>query len=247
MLERSRLALRLAPDARATRDVRTIVTAPMKRPASASADPPVTLAAPPRKGGYARGDAARQRILAVAWEAFAEKGFRATSFNEIARAAGLTMPGLIHHFPSKVDLFAAVLEARDADDHARLLGALGEQPSVFEVLDAFVATARMNVDRASMVQLSHLIAAESARGDHPGTESVRAHFRNARGMVEQAVKRGIEAGEIPSDVRPEVVALQVVAMIEGLENQWLHEPDTIDLPGVFEAWIRDLKTELGNS
>lgn len=219
----------------------------MERPASVGADPPVTLTAPHRKGGYARGDAARQRILEVAWEAFAEKGFRATSFNEIARASGLTMPGLIHHFPSKVDLFAAVLEARDADDHARLLGALGEQPSMFEVLDAFVATARMNVDRSSMVQLSHLIAAESARGNHPGTESVRAHFRNARGMVRQAVERGIEAGEISPDVRPDVVALQVVAMIEGLENQWLHEPDTIDLPGVFEAWIRDLKTELGNS
>lgn len=219
----------------------------MERPVSTSADPPVMLTATRRKGGYARGDAARQRILEVAWEAFAEKGFRATSFNEIARAAGLTMPGLIHHFPSKVDLFAAVLEARDADDHARLLGALGEEPTLFEVLDAFVATARMNVDRYSPVQLSHLIAAESARGDHPGTERVRAHFRTARGLVEQAAERGIEAGEISSDVRPDVVALQVVAMIEGLENQWLHEPDTVDLPGVFEAWISDLKIQLSRS
>lgn len=216
----------------------------MARPISLTTDPPATLTAPRRKRGYARGDAARQRILEVAWEAFAAKGFRATSFNEIAKQAGLTMPGLIHHFPSKVDLFAAVLQARDTEDHAQLLAGLGEEPSVFEVLDAFVATARMNVDRYSLVQLSHLVAAESARGDHPGTDRVRAHFHTARELVEQAVQRSIDAGEINLCARPDVVALQVVAMSEGLENQWLHEPDTIDLAGVFEAWVEDLKSQL---
>jgi len=84
----------------------------------------------------------------VAWEAFAERGFRGTSFNEIAKAAGLTMAGLIHHFPTKVDLFAAVLAARDADDNTNLHSMLGDEPTGMQVLDAFVATARMNADRS---------------------------------------------------------------------------------------------------
>jgi AcrR family transcriptional regulator len=197
-----------------------------------------------RKVTYARGDAARRRILDVAWEAFAERGFRGTSFNEIAKAAGLTMAGLIHHFPTKVDLFTAVLAARDADDHARLHGLLGDEPTGFEVLDAFVATARMNADRYSLVQLSHLIAAESARGDHPGTEFAREHFRSTRDLVQKALQRSIDAGEIGARTRPDLVALQVVAMIEGLENQWLHYRDGIDLAGVFGAWVSDLKDQL---
>ncbi len=197
-----------------------------------------------RKTGYARGEAARQRILEVAWEAFAERGFRGASFNEIAKAAGLTMPGLIHHFPSKIDLFSAVLATREADDRARLHDALGDEPSIFEVLDAFVATARANADRYSFVQLHHLIAAESARGDHPGTEHAHAHFRRTRHLVQRAVERSIAAGEIDPDTRPELVALRVVAMIEGLENQWLHDPDTIDLAATFETWVAELKNQL---
>ena len=101
-------------------------------------------------------------------------------FDKIAKVAGLTMAGLIHHFPNKVDLFAAVLAARDADDHTRLHSMLGDEPTGLRVLDAFMATARMNADRYSFVQLSHLIAAESARGDHPGTEFAREHFRSTR-------------------------------------------------------------------
>jgi AcrR family transcriptional regulator len=214
---------------------------------AAAADRPAVSATPPgtrRKATYARGDAARRRILDVAWEAFAERGFRGTSFNEIAKAAGLTMAGLIHHFPTKVDLFAAVLAARDADDHARLHGMLGDEPTGLQVLDAFVATARMNADRYSFVQLTHLIAAESARGDHPGTEFARQHFRSTRDLVQKALQRSIDSGEINARTRPDLVALQVVAMIEGLENQWLHDPDGIDLAGVFAAWVSDLKDQL---
>lgn len=209
-----------------------------------SKNAPAASPASGRKTGYARGEAARRRILEVAWEAFAERGFRGTSFNEIAKAAGLTMPGLIHHFPTKIDLFTAVLEARDADDRAQLHERLGDEPSIFEVLDGFVATARVNTGRYSFVQLSHLIAAESARGDHPGTEHAHEHFRRARELVEQAVRHSIETGEIDSRTRPDLVALRLVAMIEGLENQWLHDPDTIDLADVFEAWVTELKQQL---
>ena len=55
----------------------------------------------------------------------------------------MTMAGLIHHFPTKVDLFAAVLAARDADDHTRLHSMLGDEPTGLQVPDAFVARAHL--------------------------------------------------------------------------------------------------------
>ena len=69
----------------------------MERPIAASGDPqPASIPTLPtlRKATQARGEAARRRILDVAWQAFAERGFRGTSFNEIAKAAGLTLAGL---------------------------------------------------------------------------------------------------------------------------------------------------------
>ncbi len=193
---------------------------------------------------YSRGEATRERILTVAWGAFAERGFRGASVNDIAKNAGVTMPGLLHHFPTKSDLFSAVLDAREAQDTSRWMAMLSEEPTAFEVLDAFVAMARINADRYQFVQLTHLNSAESAPGDHPGSEFVKRHYRFTRDVLHDAFARGMDAGEIRKDIDPTVFALRVVAMIEGLENQWLHDRDGFDLASVFEGWVAELKRSL---
>lgn len=55
----------------------------------------------------------RRRILESARSLFAENGYSATSVREIARQLGLSDPALYYHFPSKRDLFAALLEDPD--------------------------------------------------------------------------------------------------------------------------------------
>jgi AcrR family transcriptional regulator len=52
----------------------------------------------------------RERVLAAALRRFAEVGYDAASMNAIAAAAGITKPVLYDYFPSKQELFAAVLE-----------------------------------------------------------------------------------------------------------------------------------------
>src|SRR5438094_8647200 len=67
---------------------------------------------------YAKGEDRRQRILAVAQRLLTSNGWRATTLGQIAREAGVTPAGLLHHFESKEQLLHAVLEARDAYDHS---------------------------------------------------------------------------------------------------------------------------------
>jgi TetR/AcrR family transcriptional regulator len=52
----------------------------------------------------------RDALLSVAIEQFAAKGFSATSVNEIARKAGISIGGLYSYFPTKDDLFLTVIE-----------------------------------------------------------------------------------------------------------------------------------------
>lgn len=66
----------------------------------------------------AKGDDRKQRILAVAERLLARNGWRNTSLAQIAKEAGVTPAGLLHHFESKEQLLNAVLDARDADDDA---------------------------------------------------------------------------------------------------------------------------------
>jgi len=50
----------------------------------------------------------RMQILATAGRLFHEKGFEATSIQDVAAACGLTKPGLYHHIRSKEDLYPAL-------------------------------------------------------------------------------------------------------------------------------------------
>jgi AcrR family transcriptional regulator len=64
----------------------------------------------------------RRQLLDVAGEVFAERGFAATTMDEVAQAAGVTKPVLYQHFSSKRDMFVELLD----DMGAKLLGELAE-------------------------------------------------------------------------------------------------------------------------
>jgi AcrR family transcriptional regulator len=87
--------------------------------------------------------ARRERVLAVALEAFGRYGFRKTSMEDVARAAGISRQGLYLQFASKEALFrAAVRQELDAAlaEASRSLDADGAGLSqrVVRALDAWL-------------------------------------------------------------------------------------------------------------
>lgn len=65
-----------------------------------------------------KGDATRERILAIAEEAVLAKGFGATSIEEVIAEAGLTKSGFFYHFKDKNELAREMLlRYVDANDH----------------------------------------------------------------------------------------------------------------------------------
>jgi AcrR family transcriptional regulator len=60
-------------------------------------------------GRRVRGAATRERLLAAARRLFGERGYEATSIESVLAASGVARGALYHHFPSKAELFDAVL------------------------------------------------------------------------------------------------------------------------------------------
>jgi AcrR family transcriptional regulator len=86
-------------------------------------------------------------LLDVAVCVFAERGFHATSMNDVAQSAGVTKPVLYQHFGSKRDLYREILEDGGAQLRELLAKATADADGPREQVDAgmrayfsFVAT-----------------------------------------------------------------------------------------------------------
>ena len=86
-----------------------------------------------------RADAARNRarVLETAYETFAAEGL-SVPIDEIARRAGVGAGTVYRHFPTKEDLFRAVVESRHTAHHRSTGRALLDEPGPGEALFTFL-------------------------------------------------------------------------------------------------------------
>jgi AcrR family transcriptional regulator len=64
----------------------------------------------------------RERILVVAHDAIIDKGFEATSVEEIASAVGISRAGFFYHFPDKNALARALIDQQIVEEGEMLAG-----------------------------------------------------------------------------------------------------------------------------
>jgi AcrR family transcriptional regulator len=191
--------------------------------------------APTRRGGNAvRSEAARQRVLEAALRALAVNGYQGSSLASIATAAGMTTAGLLHHFPSKEQLLIAVLVERDRSDGARyhLRGFQG-----LAALDRLVELVGYNSQVPGLVRAFTVLMGEAVGEGHPAREWFEQRYPRRRDNIASALRAGIDSGEIRADIDCDALAAEIIAMMDGLQVQWLLNPDQIDLAAVFAHYI----------
>ena len=66
--------------------------------------------------GPSKGERTRARLLELAYASIVEKGFAATSIEELVEAAGITKSGFFYHFKDKNDLARELFERFLAED-----------------------------------------------------------------------------------------------------------------------------------
>ena len=171
----------------------------------------------------------RTRILAAAREVFAARGFWGGTLNEVAVAAGLTRAGLLHYYPSKQDVLIALLEDRDRWVREAVPDRAAEA-TMIEYLDAEVADVLpVLLEERQLMQLAHMMTAEAADEQHPAHDWVAARYAGIRERLSDSVRSSIAAGEAPADLDPTSTAAAMLGTMEGLENQWLVDPEAVDV------------------
>ncbi|MEN2739693.1 TetR/AcrR family transcriptional regulator [Microbacterium sp. X-17] len=174
-------------------------------------------------------------ILRAAIETFGAKGSTNGTLADIAEQVGMTHAGVLHHFGSKNNLLLEVLEFRDRDDVAHLADQhIPGGPALFAHL---VATAQRNALRPGIVQVFTVLSAESVTEGHPATAYFQERYRNLRAEIDAAF-RALCAQEGVTD--PDTIdraAASILAVMDGLQLQWLLDPASVDLAGASEFAI----------
>lgn len=195
----------------------------------------------PRTGKSLKAQQRRQEILRIAMDTFAARGYNNASLQEIADRAGVTQAGVLHYFRSKPQLLTSVLALRDETDIEQLGP---ERPRGLAFLRHLVDTVRRNTEREGIVRLYAVLSAESVTEGHPAQDYFRERYAGLRAFVTEALAEASELGETRPDLNLEEAATAIIAVMDGLQIQWLLAPETIDMAAATDRVINALLADL---
>lgn len=155
---------------------------------------------------------ARERILEIATELFAEKGYAGTYVREIVERAGVSKPVLYYYFQSKEGLFYAILEWA-VEVQRKLLNEVFEASGT--VLDRFIFLYRRVYEGIQEYQSLYKMIHRLIYGPPQGAPEYDFYKFQADMFV--AVKRiyseGLSAGEVKKANEDEIAFL-VLSLID---------------------------------
>jgi AcrR family transcriptional regulator len=184
------------------------------------------VSAPRPRPRYTKGERTKVRIVDAAVELYSRSGFNAVSLRDIAAQAGLTHAGLLHHFPGgREALLLEVLARRDAIDAESL-----DDPelSARDHLDRLLRVVRRNAGTPGLVAMYAKVSNEATSPDHPAHEYFTQRYRVLREYLGDILERvqhdAAMTGREPC-CAPRELAVRVLALMDGLQTQWLLDPE----------------------
>ncbi|MFI6324763.1 TetR family transcriptional regulator [Nonomuraea sp. NPDC050556] len=153
----------------------------------------------------------RELILNAAAELFAERGYRQTTFADVAERSGISRGSIPWHFGSKEGLLLAVLE-RSVD---RLRAGMPQEAGI-EGLGALFTqpTTRLFVT----------LLVEALEPDSP----IQSRYVEIHTTLRDHCRRWLERQPLPPGVSAEALAVAIVGAGIGVHLQWLLAPDRVD-------------------
>jgi len=174
----------------------------------------------------------REIIEQAAMQLFAERGYHGASIDEIARRSGVSPPVLYDHFPSKLALFARLLE-RTRDELLEMwrTSLAGDQPSSVRIpraLDAWATYVQEHpfaprqffhettgepeiIAIHAEVRAQSTVALGAILGAEPATEGIAGCDDVALQMAAEVMRAGLTGLAIWWSEHPEVTREQIVA------------------------------------
>lgn len=193
-------------------------------------------------------DEREQAFKQAALKVFSSKGYHKTTMAEIAMEAGFGKGTLYWYWSSKEELYFALVQESHDEFVRRVEEASNRDGNALEKL---FWLAREVVDlhyrHREYTRLSWKMRAEELEAFSPEyVERLHRNSREIKNKLQEIISQGIEEGLIPQ-ADPYYLACMLLGLMEGLEIQWLEDPQAFDLLEAMDMVVRLAEMVLGNT
>ena len=174
----------------------------------------------------------RQILLKAALTIFSQKGYAATTLEDVAKEAGVTRGAIYWHFGSKAELYAALLEEYSARGTEIVQTAVAEGGSMVDILRRIFIRLLTAVESDPALRAVMEINLFKTEYSPELSDTLSMQVENGRVLlagISQAMEQGIAAGELRSDMEAEDLARAFIAFQNGVLHLWLIDPIAFDL------------------
>ncbi|MGY1650153.1 TetR/AcrR family transcriptional regulator [Geodermatophilus sp. SYSU D01119] len=171
-------------------------------------------------------------LLDVAVAVFNERGYDATSMEELAARLGVTKSAIYHHVPSKVELLRMALDrALDA------LFAVTAEPGAVtgRAIDRLEHVVRGSV-RVLAAELPFVTLLLRVRGNSAVEEAALARRREFDRIVTDLVRAAEEEGDVRPDVDPAVTSRLLFGTVNSL-TEWYRPGGSLSADDLADALV----------
>jgi AcrR family transcriptional regulator len=201
-------------------------------PGAARTEPAAARVAKPQARTVER----REDVLRAAMNVFGQRGYNKGALVEVADQAGMTHAGVLHHFGSKEKLLVAMLQYRDGEEAAGVPGRAQTEGPAF--LGHLVDTVAENTRRPGVVQTYTVLSGESVTEGHPAQGYFRDRFHGLRDKIAGVLAEVTGRDAAEPEVRDDATA--IVALMDGLQVQWLLDPESVDMPRIVNSMLDEI-------
>ncbi|ELQ18417.1 TetR/AcrR family transcriptional regulator [Pseudomonas poae] len=183
-----------------------------------------------------KGEKRREELLDAALQVFSLDGYSGASVARVAAIAGISVAGLLHHFPSKISLLMGVLQRRD-EVNQRIADEVRAEKSLSGLLGSLRAINRSNASAPGVVRAFTILNAENLLDTQPAWTWFQERYAGIQQRLHGQFADLVAMGEVRGDVDLAGLTEEILAMMDGLQIQWLRFPEQVDLVARFDTYI----------
>ncbi|MBB3952832.1 TetR/AcrR family transcriptional regulator [Aureimonas jatrophae] len=171
-----------------------------------------------------------RRLTASAVRLIVEKGYHASTLQEIADGAGLTKGAIFFYFDSKENLLLNILDRAEMEIVDTLIEHLDTlQTTAAEKIAAFFRfTSQQGISRPYELLCLIKMSIEGRNSTELADKRVYQIYERIRGKLEEIVREGKSTGEFAPSLPSSEFASVIIAMHDGMMLEWHRRGKDID-------------------